>query len=534
MGEIRPDTLPEELTADPEAAHLRLLKRKRAIEQARKHLLPFVKLTMPDPEDPDDSDRSLYEPALFHELIAKHLEDLVRGSERQLILCMPPRHGKTELATKKLVPWVLGKHPRWNVAVGSYSDTMAEDFGAAIRETLRSPAYQAIFPQTVMAPGGQAKDRIQIEGGGLTVCVGRGGALTGRGADIAIIDDPFKDFEEARSQAIRDEAWNWFTKVVMTRRMGFKLVLLIMTRWHEDDIVGRITNPDNPHYSHRLAQKWRIINLPAIAEDDDPLEREVGEPLWPEKHSKESMEDQRELDPLGFESMYQQRPTMGGGDLFLRENVQYYDIDRLPDDLRIYAASDHAVGMNARNSKTCLLLAGVSRRDDIYLLPTLFWKRAKSDAVVEAMIDMAATYNPLYWWAENGHISKSIGPFLYKRMQERGVYFNVVEVTPSVDKVQRAQSISARFAMGKVFFPRGAWWTEAAINELVGFGPNALMADFVDALSHIGMQLQSQFGASAAKSGAPPPKYGTLGWVKKSVEDAERAQRRLVANGGWR
>lgn len=474
---------------------LALLKRQQKALQAHDDLLEFTQFTMPDPEDPNNVERSLYEPARYHRLIAKALQGLEQGEYTQLILCMPPRAGKSELATRRFVPWVSGRNPKWNIAIGSYSDTMAQDFGADIRSIMQSSAYKQVFPKAALQRGGTAKDRLQTDQGGLLVAVGRGGALTGRGAHLLVLDDVFKDFEEARSKAVRDQAWNWFTKVAMTRRMGKKLVLIIMTRWHEDDIVGRLTDPANPEYSEDEAKGWKIINLPAIAEENDPLGRNVGEALWPERFDINFLNQQKRLDPLGFSALYQQRPTVEDGILFRQEHVRYYTKDQLPADLRYYSASDHAVSTEQRADSTVLLTVGVDRWDNIYLVDC-WWDQKPTDIVCEAMLAMGQRRKPIFWWAEKGHISKSIGPFLKKRMQETGTYINIREVTPSKDKETRAQAIAARMALGMVFFPREAPWTERFVEQLLKF-PQGRHDDAVDALAYIGLGLRQQNGPSA-------------------------------------
>ena len=337
-------------------------------------------------------------------------------------------------------------------------------------------------------------------------------------SNCLLIDDLYKDHEEARSQTIRDQAWNWFTKVAMTRRMGRKLVMITMTRWHSDDIVGRITDPENPCYDAVEAKKWMIIRIPAIAEEDDPLGREEGEALWPEDYGLDFLQSQQRLDPLGFAALYQQRPTVADGVLFRRENIQRYDPSDLPEDLRFYAASDHAVATGQRNDYSCFGKVGVDRQDNIWLVD-LFRQKVTSDVAVEAMLTMGGgNMRPLLWWAERGHISKSIGPFLYKRMEETGVYMNVVEVTPIGDKEQRAQSIAARVAMGKVFIPKGHQY-EWLVEEMLAF-PNGIHDDGVDMLSLLGLGLQSQFGASTPKQKPPEPKFGTIEWVKQQEKMA--------------
>lgn len=502
-----------------------LLRAQRAL-QARSKLLAFTQFTMPDPEDPNDLEKSRYEATLFHKVVAADIDRFLDGEFlnedgtvcTQLIFCMPPRHGKTELATKRLAAKYLGNNPTHSVAVAAYSDTLAQEFGGDTRAIINTPQFRQVFPNFRLRRGGNAKDNLETEAGGRAIFVGRGGALTGRGAHLLLIDDLYKDHEEARSQAIRDQAWNWFTKVAMTRRMGKRLVMLTMTRWHSDDVIGRLTDPENPYYNKDEAKKWKVIRLPAIAEEDDLLMRAPGAALWPERYDLDFLRGQQRLDPLGFAALYQQRPTVADGVLFRRDTIQYYD--ELPDNVRFYCASDHAVGTNQRNDPSCLIKVAVDQRDNIYLVEA-DWRRMPSDVAAEAMLTMAGgNMRPLIWWAERGHISKAIGPFLRKRMSETGTYINLVEVTPASDKVQRAQSIAARVAQGKVLFPRKAVWSERAINELLAF-PNGNHDDFVDALAYIGLGLTSQFGPRTA---APPPKqeFGTFGWVKEHTKRAGR------------
>ena len=522
----------------PEALEqeIALLERLKTAADAREDLLTFAKFTMPNPAAPDDPLQSTYEAELFHEQIAAVLSQFVKGELthddgsvcKQLIFEMPPRHGKTELATKRNAAWISGRHPEWSVAVASYSDAMAQDFGADTRAILTSPQFKQVFPKHKLRRGGTAKDNIQTEEGGRLVFVGRGGALTGRGANVLLIDDLYKDHEEARSPNIREQAWNWFTKVAMTRRMGKKLVMITMTRWHTDDIVGRITDPDNPCYNAIEAAKWKIIRLPAIAEHDDPLGRAEGQPLWPARFDLDFLQSQQRLDPLGFAALYQQRPTVADGVLFRRENIRRYNPADLPDDLRYYCTSDHAVGTKQRNDPSCFGKAGVDKQDNLWLTD-LFWQRVPTDQAVEAMLAMGSGVNaPIIWWAERGHISQSIGPFLYKRMAETGIYINVREVTPVGDKEQRAQSIAARAAMGKVYIPNGPTW-DKMVEEMLAF-PNGIHDDTVDMLALFGLGLQSQFGKRAPPPKKEEPKFGSLNWVK--MHDNWAAERKAALSTG--
>ena len=337
---------------DPETLdrRLRLLKRQKAAIEAQGNLLKFIRFTMPDLDDPSDVEKSGYKDAKHHRATAAVLDEVVAERVQYLIFCMPPRHGKTEQVSRRLPAYYLGKYPRRSVAVGTYNDNFAGDLGKDVREIMRSTTYRQVFPGVQLIKGGQNQDHLITNQGGHAFFVGRGTAFTGRGCHLGIIDDPFKDDVEASSETMRDQAWKWFTKVFMTRRMGPKLVIITLTRWHVDDIVGRLTDPDNVHYNEKIAKHFKIINLPAIAEENDPLGRKPGEALWPDgpdKFDLEFLEFQRALDSLAFEALYQQRPSMLDGDLYKREDIRRWKT--LPDDLRWYGASDHAVGVKQRN-----------------------------------------------------------------------------------------------------------------------------------------------------------------------------------------
>lgn len=505
--------------------HVELLERQKRVLQAREDLLAFTQFTMPDPEDINNVHKTRYEAAQFHKIVARHLEEVESGKITQLIFCMPPRHGKTELATKRLAAWYSGRHPEQDIIVAAAGDDLASDFGGDVRAIMNTPQYKQVFPAHRLRKGGTAKDNIQTVQGGRLIFAGRGGQINGRGAHLLLVDDLYKDAEEARSQTIRDKAWDWFVKVALYRRMGKRLTIITMTRWHSDDIIGRLTDPENPHYNSEEAKGWKIIRLPGLAEENDPLGRKPGEALWPEKRRDGSafdvayhMANQRR-DPLGFAALTQQRPTVADGVLFRRENIQRYDLKDRPENLRFYAASDHAVGTKQRNDPSCFGKAGVDAQNNLWFTE-LFWERVPTDRAVEQMLAMGTGDDaPLIWWAESGHISKSIGPFLYKRMAETGRFIQIREIVPSVDKETRAQSMAARVAVGKVYIPKGPIW-DRAVEEMLAF-PNGTHDDFVDMLSLFGIGLQSQFGAQAPRPAPAQPKVGTAAWLKQNDKTVE-------------
>ena len=518
-----------------QAAELRLkaVNRLLAAKKGEESLIEFTRMMMPDPEDPDDVELSRYKVAKHHRVMAAALEAVEKGEIPRLIITIPPRHGKSQLSSKAFPAWFMGRDPYRQMIVASYSATMAEDFGREVRAYMQSPAFQQVFPACQLRKGGAASDRIQTEAGGLGVFVGIGGPLTGRGADVLLIDDPVKDREDADSPVMREKAWGWFTDVAMTRLMGgMGRVVIIMTRWHEDDLVGRLTDPNNHHYNAEEAAQWKIISFPALAKDEDIMGRKKDEPLWPERITKEFLVSQRRLNPKGFAALYQGDPAPEEGDFIKKEWLTTYKPDELPRNLRMYCASDHAVSTAQDRDPTVLIPAGVDEEGTIWILPDVWWRREQTDTVVDAMLDMMQRHKPLVWWAERGHISKSIAPFLRKRMLEEQIFCAIDEVVPVKDKQTRAQSIQGRMSMGKVRFPGFAPWWAAARTQMLTF-PSAKHDDFVDALAYIGLGLGRMTAATAPSRSKPAPEVGTIAWVKQRAAFDSRLKAIQKAAGGF-
>jgi predicted phage terminase large subunit-like protein len=305
------------------------------------------------------------------------------------------------------------------------------------------------------------------------------------------------------------------------------------TRWHDDDIIGRHIDPTSPFYNEEEATSWHQIALPALAETNDPLGRQEGEPLWEARFGVKFLEDMRRNDERGFTSLYQCRPTPAEGAFFKAEYIRTYQrMADLPvkESLRFYGASDLAVSTKQINDKSCLMIIGVDEAENLWIMPDVVWARMPSNIAVERMLKMMVQYRPLIWWAEAGVIAKSIGPFLRKRMIEENVFCAIDELVPVQDKLQRAQSINSRMSMGKVFFPGfPRWWGEAK-EQLLKF-PRGSFDDFVDTLSLIGLGLLKQRPARLIKKPQQGPKPMTLAWVKElSKKDALD---RRATRSGW-
>ena len=513
-------------------------KRQKKIVEARDSLRAFIELMMPDPEAPDDVDRTLFQCEPHHRVLVDTVEAVEAKRMMRAAVSMPPQHGKSLILSRFGLAWIIGRNPHMRVLFATYSDGLAQTRGDEVREVLQSPLFRAVFPKATLAKGSQSKTEMRFTAGGSLNFVGRGTATTGRPADLFVIDDPYKDAEEGGSATILQQVKDWFAAVVFSRCHVLTPILVVHTRWNEDDLLGWQCDPEHPENraNPQRAKRWKYVNLPTPV--DDPLLAkalglEVGSPLWPTRFPLHHLKEAEENDPRIYAALYRGQPSPEQGDFFKAEHFLTYLPHELPKELRFYGASDHAVSEKQRADATCLVVGGVCRDDILWIAPNVWWDRKPTDVVVEAMLDMIAEYQPLWWRAASDHISKAIGPFLRKRMLERRVFGNIVESPEIGDKLQKAQAIQARMSMGLVRFPAGAPWLTRAKSELLKF-PHAKHDDFVDALAHLGRGLRVMFGRrpdqSAANENVLSPKPGSLGWVKWAAQQERRAleQRRVL------
>lgn len=341
--------------------------------------------------------------------------------------------------------------------------------------------------------------------------------------------------------------WQWWTKVLNARCHTLAWQIVIMTRWHEDDLVGRLTDRSNPCYSEKVARQWTVINIPAIV--DNPkiakaLGLKVGSALWPERFSLTHLETAREMNPNGFEALYMGRPAPPEGSYFKQAHlVGYSSLDEFPKNGRHYLSGDLGVPNKRligkrKYDKSCIGLWALDEHGDLWLHPDLIWDVITSDEVVERLLMHAKTYNVLTFFAEKGQIDNAIGPFLEKRMQEEKIYFHL-ETFPSVtSKGTRAIAIRSRMAQGKVRFPTFApWWPafKEVLLKFTGSGDDA-EDDPADMLGLIGqglMQILSGDKKNDGPANVVRPKAGTVAyfrWIRR-YEEEERKRRRQLA--GW-
>jgi predicted phage terminase large subunit-like protein len=417
--------------------------------KARRSLLSFTEYTLPQ-----------YQRAAHHELIAEKLEAVERGDIDRLMIFMPPRHGKSELASKRFPAWCLGRNPKRQIIAASYNSDLANDFGRNVRNIIAEPEFSQVFSGVTLAPDSQAANRMNTNHGGTYVAAGVGTAVTGRGADIALIDDPFKDREEADSERRRELVWDWYRSTLYTRLMPGGAVVVICTRWHEDDIAGRLLEQEG--------DQWTVLSLPALHPERGAL--------WPEWYDEAALLRIKDtIGPREWSALYQQQPQPDEGTFFKREWFQTWD--KLPT-CRFYITSDFAV-TDGGGDYTVLTVWGIAGNGDLYRVEQ--WKgQTSSDVWIERMLDLVARWKPLCSFGESGVIQKAVGPILARRSRERGVYCRW-EWLPSVsDKPTRARSFQAFAASGRVHFERGA-----DLSEFLVF-PAGKHDDEVDVASLIG------------------------------------------------
>ena len=311
--------------------------------------MPFTKYTMPN-----------YLEAKHNRLICEKLEKVESGEIRRLMIFTPPRHGKSELSSKRFPAWYLGRNPYNQVISASYNSDLSRDFGREVRNIIYSDEYKVLFPGITVAADSSAVNRFHTNKGGSFVAAGVGTAITGRGADIFNIDDPVKDKIEAESETTRTSVWDWYRSVVYTRLMPNAAIVLTMTRWHEEDLAGKLLEEAKVN-----GDKWEILKLPAFATDfDDPLGRNVNEALWPERYDTEALNGIRAvIGERDFGALYQQDPRPAGTSFF---DVQNGLINGAPVEypLRcdcVYAVMDTAVKTGSKNDGTGTIYFALSQ-----------------------------------------------------------------------------------------------------------------------------------------------------------------------------
>ena len=427
-------------------------------QSARTNLLDFARFTMPG-----------YETGPQHVEIARAMEAVERGEIKRLLVMLAPRHGKSELVSRRFPAWYLGRNPDRQIISASYGQDLATDFGRDVRNIIQSSEYQALFGGTSIAQDSGAKHRWHTNKGGSYVAAGVGTAITGRGAHILNIDDPVKDRAEAESATIREAVWNWYTSTAYTRLMPGGAVVVTLTRWHESDLAGRLLEA-----AETGGDQWTVVKLPAVDA--------AGAALWPAKYNRADLDRIRAaIGERDWSALYQQDPRPPEGALFKIALMGVLEAPPLGAVQRIRRwdlAATRQVGTRDPDWTAGVLLAKQS--DGRLVVEDVVRLRGGPDQVEATIL---AT-------AQRDGVGVTVG--LPKDPGQAGVSqvqyltrllagFKVESERETGDKATRAAPFASQVNVGNVSMVRGAW-NRPFLDELASF-PSGTHDDQVDAAS---------------------------------------------------
>lgn len=425
-------------------------------------------------------------PAAHHQLIIDELESVVRGDCQRLMIFLPPGSAKSTYASVWFPSYYLSRNRENTVIAASHTADLAENFGRKVRNLVAGEHWRAVNAGG-LNPEMKSVANWSTTLGGEYFAVGFTGNVTGRRADLLLIDDPIKGREDADSVRIRNKVWDAYKSDLRTRMRPGGAIIIIQTRWHEDDLAGRILPEDYDFRSGiveaRDGEQWRVISIPAIAEQNDVLGRSPGEALWPEWWPPGFLEQEKiSQGPRNWAALYQQRPAPEEGDYFERGWIRYYE--RLPLNCRFFGFSDYAVDPDGGDYTVHGIVAVTDDLDDAFLVD--WWREnAASDEWAARLVDMAIAYNVVAWYEEAGVIAKAVAPLIDQEQRSRRRFFHRKAFPSSADKPTRAQSIRGFVAQGKLLFPQDAPWVADLVAEMLVF-PTGRYDDQVDVLSLIG------------------------------------------------
>lgn len=447
------------------------------LEFARHGLAPFILHMMPS-----------YLMGWVHRELCveldRFLQAVIEGRSPRLMITMPPRHGKSELAGRMFPAYALGRFPDLSFIAASYSADLASRMNRDVQRIIDSDAYRLLFPGTALSGKGSRaasgawvrnSDMFEIVNHkGVYRSAGVGGGVTGMGADIAIIDDPFKDRASADSPTIRENIRDWYTSTLYTRLAPGGGVVIINTRWHTDDLSGRLLTAGTAGEGDR----WRVVNFPAIAEHDE-LHRKAGEALHPERYPLEQLLKIRAaIGSRDWEALYQQHPTPDGGTIFRQEWLRRWEPEDIPNrfdallmswdmTFRDSDSSDYVVGQVwGRHGARFFLLDQVRGR----------WGFTET-------VEQFTRLSEKWPHAARKYIEdRANGPAVIDTLKNR--ISGIIPVEPDGSKTARAYAVTPLFEAGNVLLPPPGLcpWTDGLISELLQF-PASAHDDQVDALT---------------------------------------------------
>lgn len=436
------------------------------IQRAQNHLIDFLIATNPK-----------YEPNWHHELIANELEHIEAFGDRDykvLLVFVPPRHGKSELCSIGFPAWYLGRNPDKEIITVSYSAELAQDFGSKTRSIVSSELYPYIFHVTLKEDE-QAKAKWRTSGGGSYTSVGVGGAITGRGANILLFDDPIKNREEAESEIYREKVWQFFTSTAFTRLEPKGVIVVILTRWHIDDLAGRILK--NPELSRRC----KIIHFPAIATKKETY-RETGESLWPERFNTQALSEiQNTIGPYDWQSLYQGSPVLTERQEFKPEWVRKITENEVSlMNCRRFLTIDTAISKKSSADFTGFCDNRVNNQNFWHL--KAWHMRIGPEELVDAIFALHVRNNYERIGIEKTIYLDALKPYLDIEQRKRNTFLPIVELEHNQTRKEiRVRGLIPHYASHSIFHIEGE--CKELEDEMWQF-PQGLHDDVLDATAY--------------------------------------------------
>ena len=406
-----------------------------------------------------------------HKVMARKFEEIASGKCKRLIINMPPRHTKSEFASYLLPAWFLGKFPGKKIIQTSNTAELAVGFGRKVRNLVGSEVYQSIFPDVGLQADSKAAGRWATNQGGDYFAIGVGGTVTGKGADLLIIDDPHSEQEAAIAASnpeVYDKVYEWYSSGPRQRLQPGGAIVVVMTRWSKRDLTGRILQSA----TEREGDDWEVINFPAILP--------TGRSLWPEFWKLEELQALKEELPVSkWNAQYQQQPTSEEGALVKREWWREWESERPPQCEFIIQSWDTAFTKNERSDYSACTTWGVFYRDEdpndanIILLDA-FKDRLEFPELKAKAFEMYKEWEPDAFIVE----AKAAGSPLIFELRRMGIPVSEFTPTRGNDKIARLNAVTDLFASGKIWAPNRRW-AEEVIEEMAAF-PNSDHDDLVD------------------------------------------------------
>lgn len=427
------------------------------------------------------------------ELQAPHLELLDRlwqridrGEVVRAIVSMPPRHGKTVRLSRRGPAWFLNRNPDKRVLLASYESDFAATHGRAVRDSIIEHPEAFAIRINQASSAANRWDILGHTGGMFTV--GVGGALTGRGADVLVCDDPVKNAEEAMSETYRERAWDWWRTTAYTRLEPGGSSLVIMTRWHEDDLAGKLLQHE--------PERWEYVRLPAIADTGDPLGRAPGEALWPDRYPANVLHATRDtLGAFWFSALYQGVPAPVAGGLFKREWIHRWTMPGHVED--VIELDDGRRYQEADCTRFCTVDLAASLRTEADMSVCSTWDLTPDNDLIWRDCEMVRLEGPdqidmlhraNVRWRPAFIAVESVGYQLTFIQAASRAGLPIRKLEARGDKVARALTASTRYSLGKIFHPVQASWLDVAETQLLTF-PKAAHDDVVDTVSYAAIQI---------------------------------------------